>query len=164
MDVRSTSLRRSGQALLTSGMDIRVWGLLFVVSGIVDLTWILAYPAYALKVFGTTFSGWVGDFVKYQHPVIHWTIGYGFWHKRRWALWGYVTYLLLACFSETMNQMVFGFHATRTTMVLLSVTFGTYVVARRHVFTSSPRMKKVVGPRGARGATGVAQCSRRHRV
>lgn len=68
MDVRSTSLRRAGQALLASGMDIRVWALLFVVSGIVDRTWILAYPAYDLNVFGTTFSGWVGDFVNYQHP------------------------------------------------------------------------------------------------
>lgn len=68
MDVRSTSLRRSGQALLASGMDIRVWGLPVVVSGIAALTWILAYPAYDLKVFGTTFSGWVGDFVNYPTP------------------------------------------------------------------------------------------------
>ena len=49
MDVRSTSLRRSEQAILASGMDIRVWGLLFVVSGIVDLTWIFACPAYDLN-------------------------------------------------------------------------------------------------------------------
>ena len=49
MDVRSTSLRRSEQAILASGMDIRVRGLLFVVSGIVDLTWIFAYPAYDLN-------------------------------------------------------------------------------------------------------------------
>lgn len=85
MDVRSTSLRRSGQALLASGMDIGVWGLPFVVSGIVDLTWILAYPAYNLKVFGTTFSGRVGDFVKYQRPVIHWTIGCGFVVRLRFS-------------------------------------------------------------------------------
>ena len=118
-----------------SGTDIRVFGILFAVAGTTDLIWILSYPEYALKVFGTTFGGWTDLFVKYQHPVIHWMIGYGFWHRRRWALWGYLAYLLTACLSETVNQVVFGFHATRTTMIIVSLVFGTYIVARRRVFT-----------------------------
>ena len=118
-----------------SGTDIRALGILFVVAGVADLIWILSYPDYALKVFGTTFGGWTGVFVKYQHPVIHWAIGYGFWRRRRWALWGYLAYLLIACLSETINQVVFGFHATRTIMIILSLVFGTYIVARRNVFT-----------------------------
>ncbi len=118
-----------------SGTDIRALGILFVVAGAADLIWILSYPDYALKVFGTTFGGWTGVFVKYQHPVIHWAIGYGFWRRRRWALWGYLAYLLIACLSETINQVVFGFHATRTIMIILSLVFGTYIVARRSVFT-----------------------------
>ena len=117
-----------------SGTDIRIFGILFVVAGITDLIWILSYPEYALKVFGTTFAGWTGVFVKYQHPVIHWMIGYGFWHRRRWALWGYLAYLLMACLSETVNQVVFSFNATRTTMIMVSLVFGTYIVARRNVF------------------------------
>ena len=120
---------------LASGPDVKALGLLFVVSGVVDLIWILAYPEYALKVFGTTFGGWVGAFVKYQHPLIHWAIGCGFWRRRRWALWGYMAYLLVACLSETVNQFIFGFHATRTSMILISVGFGAYVIARRNVFT-----------------------------
>ena len=36
-----------------------------------DLTWILAYPAYNLKGLGTTLSGWVGDkpVARSQWPV-----------------------------------------------------------------------------------------------
>ncbi len=117
-----------------SGTDIKILGILFFVSGIIDLFWILSYPEYALKVFGTTFEGWAGILVKYQHPVIHWAIGYGFWHTRRWAYWGYLSYLGIACLSETVNQVVLGFHSTRTTMIVISLVFGTYIVARRNIF------------------------------
>ncbi len=117
-----------------AGTDVRTLGILFVIAGVADLVWILSYPQYALKVFGTTFGGWTGAFVKYQHPFIHWAIGYGFWHKRRWALWGYLVYLLVACLSETVNQVVMGFHPTRTTMIVLSLLVGTYLMARRKVF------------------------------
>ena len=120
--------------ILASGIDIRILGILFVLSGTLDLIWILSYPDYALKVFGTTFGGWAGVFVKYQHPVIHWAIGYGFWHTRRWAFWGYLFYLALACLSETINQVVWGFNTTRTTMIVVSLLFGTYIVIRRNVF------------------------------
>lgn len=122
------------KSLLASGLDIRILGILFVLSGVVDLLWILSYPEYALKVFGTTFKGWAGMVVKYQHPVIHWAIGYGFWYTRRWAFWGYLTYLGFACLSETINQVVLGFHTTRTTMIVISLVFGTYIVARKNVF------------------------------
>jgi hypothetical protein len=76
-----------------NGWDIRVFGILLVVAGVFDLVWISAYPNYALKVFGTTFEGLTGEFVKYQHPVIHWILGYGFWRQRRWAFFGYLAYL-----------------------------------------------------------------------
>lgn len=119
---------------LPSGNDIRILGILFVVSGIIDFVWIMSYPDYALKVFGTTFPGWQGAFVKYQHPVIHWAIGYGFWFRQRWAYVAYLAYLGLACTSEVTTQVVEGYHQTRTTMIIVSLLFGLYIFTRRHIF------------------------------
>ncbi len=115
-------------------IDIRMLGILFIVSGLIDLLWILSYPDYALKVFGTTFSGWAGEAVKLQHPCIHLAIGLGFFLTRRWALWGYLAYLALACASEIVTQIVLGYHPVRTTMIAISLVFAAYVVARRQVF------------------------------
>ena len=132
-DERPPAPHRSN-SLLSRGTDIKILGILFVLSGGIDFFWILSYPDYALKVFGTTFDGWAGALVKYQHPVIHWVIGYGFWNLRRWSFWGYLAYLGLACVSETINQVVLGFNTTRTSMIIVSLLFGTYIMARRHVF------------------------------
>jgi len=66
-------------AFWEKGRDIRLFGVLLVVGGMADFIWIASYPHYALKVFGTIFESWLGEIVKYQHPFIHWLIGYGFW-------------------------------------------------------------------------------------
>lgn len=100
----------------------------------VDFMWIASYPHYALKVFGTTFDSWLGEIVKYQHPFIHGLIGYGFWKQRLWAFYGYLIYLGLGCLSEVVNQIVGNFHATRTTMILISLLFGGYIILRRPAF------------------------------
>lgn len=49
-----------------------------MVAGGFDLVWISAYPNYALKMLGTTIEGVTGEIVKYQHPLIHWVLGYSF--------------------------------------------------------------------------------------
>ena len=122
---------------LASGTDIRALGILFVISGLIDFFWIVSYPDYALKVFGTTFRGWLGELVKYQHPVIHLAIGYGFWKTKKWAYYTYLGYLTLACLSEITTQMVQGYHPTRTTMIFISILFGIYIIWRRPVFGAS---------------------------
>lgn len=111
-----------------------MFGILLIAAGTLDLIWIASYPHYALKVFGTTFDGWVGEFVKYQHPLIHWLLGYGFWKLRGWAFTGYLAYLAVACGSEVITQIVEGFNTTRTTMIVISVLVGCYIVLRRPVF------------------------------
>ncbi len=63
------------KSILACGTDIQILGILFLVSGVIDFIWIVAYPEYALKVLGTTFGGWMGLFVKIQHPLLHWMIG-----------------------------------------------------------------------------------------
>ncbi len=119
------------------GRDIQIFGILLIFAGSMDLIWIAAYPDYALTVFGTTFTGITGVLVKYQHPVIHWILGYGFFTRKGWAYWGYLAYLGLGCLSELTTQMIQGYHSTRTTMILVSLLFGAYILFRRHVFSSS---------------------------
>ena len=119
------------------GHDIRIVGILFLISGTIDLLWILSYPEYALKVFGTTFTGIAGALVKYQHPVIHWAIGYGFWRRQRWSYFAYLAYLCFACASEITTQFVEGYHPTRTTMIVVSLLFGLYIFSRRRIFRAS---------------------------
>jgi hypothetical protein len=116
------------------GRDIQIFGILLIVAGSIDLIWIAAYPNYALKVFGTTFDGVTGEFVKYQHPLIHWILGYGFWKQRLWAFYGYLVYLGLGCLSEVVTQLTAGFHSTRTTMIVVSLLVGWYVLYRKSVF------------------------------
>ncbi len=116
------------------GVDITILGSLFLLSGIIDLIWILSYPHYALTVFGTTFSGWVGEFVKFQHPILHLVIGVGFIQRRPWALWTYMVYLGLAVCSEVITQMIQGYHPLRTNMIILSLAFGLYIFFRRRQF------------------------------
>ena len=118
--------------------DIRIFGILLVVAGVFDFMWITAYPNYALKVFGTTFGGLTGEIVKYQHPLIHGLLGYGFWKQRLWAFYGYLLYLALGCLSEVVTQLVGGFHSTRTTMIVISLVFGSYILFRRSAFHHSP--------------------------
>lgn len=67
--------KRHLRHFLSNGRDIQIFGMLLILAGTLDLMWIATYPHYALKVFGTTFSGWGGEFVKYQHPAIHWVLG-----------------------------------------------------------------------------------------
>ena len=132
--MQTIALGKRLQSLKCSGLDVRLLGVLFVLAGVLDLAWILSYPNYALKVFGTTFTGLAGEFVKLQHPVIHVAIGVGFLLMRRWAYWGYLVYLALACASEIVTQVVLGYHPVRTAMILISLAFATYVVLRRQVF------------------------------
>ena len=117
--------------------DIRIFGILLIVAGVFDFIWISAYPNYALKVFGSTFGGLAGEIVKYQHPVIHGLLGYGFWRQRLWAFYGYLLYLALGCLSEVVTQLVGGFHSTRTTMIVISLMFASYIVCRRSAFHGS---------------------------
>lgn len=126
-----------GSVICEKAWDIRMFGLLLAVTGVFDLIWISAYPNYALKVFGSSFEGVTGAFVKYQHPLIHGLLGYGFWRQRLWAFYGYLFYLALGCLSEVVTQPVGGFHSIRTTMIVVSLVVGSYIVYRRSAFHPS---------------------------
>ena len=144
---RAFSPSASQSAVFTSwkqGRDIQIFGILLIFAGSMDLIWITAYPDYQLKVFGTTFTGIAGVMVKYQHPVIHWILGYGFFRRQYWAFCGYLIYLVLGCFSEISTQLIEGYHSTRTTMIIISLIFGMYVLVRRYVFSYQQGVRHVL--------------------
>ena len=129
-----SSKKRPPRHVLSTGRDIQIFGMLLILAGSFDLIWIAAYPHYALKIFGTTFSGLAGELLKYQHPVIHWALGYGFLKRQIWAFRGYLFYLGIGCLSELTIQALEGFHSTRTTMILISLLCGIYIFLRRPAF------------------------------
>lgn len=120
------------------GVDIKIWGGLFLIVGTVDLIIIVLFPAYALKLFGTTVTGPASFLIKLHSPAVHLLIGYGFLWLRPWA-WGLgLAYAGFGIVSETMNQLAFGFHIVRSAFIATTVLFALYLVWRRMVFVDEP--------------------------
>lgn len=120
------------------GMDIKLFGGLFLIVGTVDIVIIALFPSYALKLFGTTVSGPLSFLAKLHSPVVHLLIGYGFLWLRPWA-WGLsLAYVGFGIVSEAMNQLAFGFHMVRSGFIATTALFVIYLVWRRRLFTDQP--------------------------
>ncbi|MEC4890950.1 MAG: hypothetical protein RI101_12920 [Nitrospira sp.] len=122
-----------------AGVDIQLLGGLFLFVGTVDLIVIVLFPAYALKLFGTTVAGSVSFLVKLHSPAVHLLIGYGFLWLRPWA-WGLsLAYAGFGIVSEAMNQVAFGFHMVRSGFMATTLLFALYLIWRRSLFADAPR-------------------------
>ncbi|MEP7150996.1 MAG: hypothetical protein ABI856_04755 [Nitrospira sp.] len=116
------------------GRDIKLFGALFILVGLVDVLIIEFFPAYALKLFGLTIVGPLAYPVKLHSPAVHFLIGYGFVFMRPWA-WGLsMAYGGFGLTSEFMNQLEFGFHYLRTGFMAATFLFLCYVAWRRTLF------------------------------
>ncbi len=116
------------------GRDIKLFGALFVLVGLIDLLIIEFFPAYALKLFGVTIVGPLAYIVKLHSPAAHFVIGYGFLFLRPWA-WGLaMAYGGFGIVSELLNQLAFGFHRLRTGFMVSTVLFLCYLAWRRALF------------------------------
>ncbi len=116
------------------GIDIKLFGALFVLVGLIDVLIIEFFPAYALKLFGVTIAGPMAYVVKLHSPAAHFLIGYGFLFLRPWA-WGLaMAYGGFGLTSELMNQFQFGFHHLRTGFMVTTAVFLCYVAWRRVLF------------------------------
>ncbi len=116
------------------GRDIKLFGALFVLVGLIDLLIIEFFPAYALKLFGVTIAGPLAYIVKLHSPAAHFVIGYGFLFLRPWA-WGLaMAYGGFGIVSELLNQLAFGFHRLRTGFMVSTVLFLCYLAWRRALF------------------------------
>ena len=69
------------------GIDIKLFGALFLLVGLIAVLIIEFFPAYELKLFGVTITGPLAYMVKLHSPAVHFLIGYGFLFLRPWA-WG----------------------------------------------------------------------------
>lgn len=116
------------------GLDIQLFGALFVLVGLLDVLIIEFFPAYALKLFGATITGPPAYPVKLHSPAVRFVIGYGFLFLRPWA-WGLaIAYGGFGITSELMNQLAFGFHPLRTSFMVTTLLFLCYVAWRRTLF------------------------------
>lgn len=121
-----------------TGIDIKLFGGLFVIVGAVDLVIIVLFPSYALKLFGGVVTGPASFVVKLHSPVVHLLIGFGFLWLRPWS-WGLaVAYAGFGVISEFMNQLAFGFHLIRTAFIVSTLLFMLYLIWRRRLFCDFP--------------------------
>lgn len=121
-----------------AGVDIRIWGGLFLIVGTMDLIIIVLFPSYALKLFGTSVTGPASFLIKLHSPAVHLLIGYGFLWLRPWA-WGLgLAYAGFGIVSEAMNQLAFGFHVVRSGFMATTLLFALYLIWRRTVFVDEP--------------------------
>jgi len=124
---------------MQSGIDIKLFGGLFLIVGAVDLVIIALFPSYTLKLFGTAVTGPASFLIKLHSPAVHLLIGYGFLSLRAWA-WGLaMAYSGFGVVSEIMNQMAFGVHPLRTGFIINTLIFVCYLFWRRSLFNDQPR-------------------------
>lgn len=117
-----------------TGTDIKLFGGLFMIVGVVDLVIIVLFPSYALKLFGSVVTGPASFLIKLHSPAVHLLIGLGFLWLRPWA-WGLaIAYGGFGIVSEFMNQLVFGFHLVRTAFITSTFLFLSYLMWRRGLF------------------------------
>ncbi len=117
-----------------TGTDIKLFGGLFMMVGVVDLVIIVLFPSYALKLFGSVVTGPASFLIKLHSPAVHLLIGLGFLWLRPWS-WGLaIAYGGFGIISEFMNQLVFGFHPVRTAFITSTFVFLSYLMWRRGLF------------------------------
>lgn len=125
---------------VNQGIDVKLFGGLFMIVGTIDVIIIAMFPSYALKLFGTVVVGPSSFLLKLHSPAVHLMIGYGFLWLRPWA-WGLsLAYAGFGIVSEAMNQIAFGFHPVRVGFMASTMMFMVYVFWRRHLFTDEPPM------------------------
>lgn len=129
-----------------TGIDIKLFGGLFLIIGATDLVIIALFPSYGLKLFGAAVDGPSSFLVKLHSPVVHLVIGYGFLWLRPWA-WGLaIAYAGFGITSEFMNQVAFGFHPARSGFIGSTLLFLGYLVWRRSLFCDPPRRDSATKP------------------
>ena len=95
---------------------------------------IIVYPHYALKLFGTTFSGTAGWIAKIQSPFLHGLIGYGFIKQKRWSYFLYMAYALFGLTNAFFNLYLLGYGRIRMIFIVSLTVVTVYLYCRRKAF------------------------------
>ncbi len=115
--------------------DIIFFGVLMVLSGVMDTYIIIANPEYGLPVFGMKLTGPAGWFFKFLSPVLHFTSGYGAVLGRRWAYPLFMAYSLYGLASATVSRLILPPpHRIRTIFIVILLVVMVYLYIRRKAF------------------------------
>jgi hypothetical protein len=106
-----------------------------ILSGIGDLSIIIAYPQYSLPFFGARLSGLPGLSIKLIHPLIHFISGYGAIYGRRWAYLFFMAYAGYGMVNAVVNRLLLPPpHRIRTIFMIGTVLVMGYLYFRREQF------------------------------
>jgi hypothetical protein len=115
--------------------DIIFFGVLMILSGMMDTYIIIANPEYGLPVFGMKLTGAAGWFFKFLSPVLHFTSGYGAVLGRRWAYPLFMAYSIYGLASAIVSRIVLPPpHRIRTVFIFILLIVMIYLYIRRKAF------------------------------
>ncbi|HAP42217.1 MAG TPA: hypothetical protein DCQ94_21060 [Nitrospira sp.] len=129
-----SDVARTGRKAWAEGHDIRVLGLLFLVSAANDAIIIAKNPEYLLPFFCTKLDGAAGFVTKALSPVLHTWVGYGFLRLKKWSLLVYLVYAAYGTTNAVVNLTCFGPGRIRNTLLIALLAFTSYILWRRHMF------------------------------
>lgn len=115
--------------------DLIFFGVLMILSGIMDTYIIVANPEYGLPVFGMKLTGAAGWFFKFLSPTLHFASGYGAILGRRWAYPLFMIYSIYGLASATVSRIILPPpHRIRTIFIVILLVFMVYLYFRRNAF------------------------------
>lgn len=131
----STASQETVQAARPVPFDIILFGVVMILSGMMDTYIIIANPEYGLPVFGMKLAGPAGWFFKFLSPALHFTSGYGAVFGRRWAYPLFMLYSLYGLINATVNRLALpGPHRIRMVFIIILLVVMGYLYIRRDQF------------------------------
>ncbi len=119
----------------TAPMDITIFGILMILSGIGDIYIIVSNPQYSLPFFGMKPEGIISLLTKSVHPPIHFAAGYGAIYGRKWAYPLFMTYSVYGLINAMANRLLLPPpHRIRTIFIVGTVLVMAYLYCRRRQF------------------------------
>ena len=119
---------------MKNAYDLIIIGWIFLSNVLMDSYLIIANPHYALKIFGTSFTGLAGWAIKIQSPVLHGLIGFGFLRQKRWAYILYMAYAAFGLVNAFANLYLLGYGRIRMIFIVSLLIITVYIYFRRNAF------------------------------
>jgi hypothetical protein len=114
--------------------DVRIFGILFILSGLMDLYIIVANPNYSLRFFGMVLPGIWGRLFILASPTVHLIAGFGCLRLRSWTYPLLMTYSLYGMANALTNLYWVGYGDIRMTFIVGTAAFIVYLYLRRNAF------------------------------
>lgn len=131
--LHSSNWLRTWRRVWARGHDIRLLGLLLVISAVNDTWIILKNLDYLLPFYCTKLDGLPGFLTKAISPALHLGVGVGFMKLARWSLFLYLIYAAYGFTNGLVNLTCFGPGRIRNTLLVAIVASTVYVVWRRRI-------------------------------